>query len=292
MNIKKPVTGGRWSVAGKSRMAGRVTRRPPRVTGGGFTMMEIAISLAIIGIALVAIIGVLPHGLNAQRDNREATLVNQDASVFLQAITGGARGLDDLTNYVYAIVNTGSSPGGYLNPGLAAQMNFNKNNFPSVPAGNWYSTLTNGANIVGLMSTPEYVHFSANGDATIVTNIMLENYVSNHITACVVSLSGPAEEKPPQDNGLLRSDSFGYHIFCVNAPVAVDTNALNARYNQQLGANLHELRLTFLWPVLPNGKLGGGHQTFRTLVGGDVQSINYPPMNLYYYQSQSFTNAP
>ncbi|HLZ53286.1 MAG TPA: prepilin-type N-terminal cleavage/methylation domain-containing protein, partial [Verrucomicrobiae bacterium] len=38
---------------------------------GGFTMVEIAICLAIIGIALVAIIGVLPAGLNVQRDNRE-----------------------------------------------------------------------------------------------------------------------------------------------------------------------------------------------------------------------------
>ena len=38
---------------------------------GAFTMIEIAICLAIIGIALVAIIGVLPLGMNVQRDNRE-----------------------------------------------------------------------------------------------------------------------------------------------------------------------------------------------------------------------------
>src|SRR5450755_3558312 len=71
----------------------------------GFTMVEVAISLAIIGIALVAIIGVLPLGMNVQRDNREATVINQDATVFLEAIRNGSRGLDDLTNYVYAITN-------------------------------------------------------------------------------------------------------------------------------------------------------------------------------------------
>src|SRR5271169_5569951 len=71
----------------------------------GFTMIEIAISLAIIGIALVGIIGVLPLGMNVQRDNREETIINQDATVLLEAIRSGARGLNDLTNYVYAITN-------------------------------------------------------------------------------------------------------------------------------------------------------------------------------------------
>ena len=78
-------------------------------------MVEIAICLAIIGIALVAIIGVLPLGLNVQKDNREETIINQDATVFIEAIRNGARGADDLTNYVYAIVNTGSNPAGYTN---------------------------------------------------------------------------------------------------------------------------------------------------------------------------------
>src|ERR1041384_7539577 len=68
-----------------------------------FTMVEIAISLAVIGFALVAIIGVLPRGLRVQRENREETIINQDAAVFLSALRSGARGLDDLTNYVYEI---------------------------------------------------------------------------------------------------------------------------------------------------------------------------------------------
>src|SRR5471030_1368785 len=99
-----------------------------------FTMVEIAISLAIIGIALVGIIGVLPLGLNTQRDNREDTVINQDATVFIEAIRNGARGADDLTNYVFAIVNTGLNPPvGYINPTLAGQMNFSETaSFPSV----------------------------------------------------------------------------------------------------------------------------------------------------------------
>ena len=70
-----------------------------------FTMIEIAISLAVIGFALVAILGVLPLGMNVQKENREETIINQDATVFLNAIRNGARGMDDLTNYVMAITN-------------------------------------------------------------------------------------------------------------------------------------------------------------------------------------------
>src|SRR2546427_13212000 len=71
-----------------------------------FTMIEIAICLAVIGVALAAIVGVLPLGMNVQRENREETIINQDASVFLNAIRHGEMGLDDLTNYVVAITNT------------------------------------------------------------------------------------------------------------------------------------------------------------------------------------------
>ena len=93
-----------------------------------------------------------------------------------------------------------------------------------------------------------------------------------------------------------QADSFGYRILCVNAPVAVDTNILNLvhqPYNQQLAANLHELRLTFLWPQLPNGTLGPGRQTFRTMVAGQIAQTILPTARwLYFYQSQSFTNTP
>ena len=68
-------------------------------------MIEIAISLAVIGFALVAIIGILPIGMSLQKDNQQETIINQDASVFLSAIRSGAQGLDYLTNYVIGITN-------------------------------------------------------------------------------------------------------------------------------------------------------------------------------------------
>jgi type II secretory pathway pseudopilin PulG len=245
-----------------------------------FTLVEIAISLAIIGIALVAIIGVLPWGMNAQRDNRERTVINEDATILMEDIRNGARGADDLTNYVYAIAITNAASGGagYLNPEVSPQMNFPQsvaqNIFPTVN-NNWPSTLASGTNIVGLLSTPEYAYGS-----------------TNHIYACVRSISGPAVEKPPQDNDIVVGDSFRYEIICENVPVA--TPDPNSTYGANLTANLHELRLTFLWPILPSGQLPSrpARQTYRALIAGQVATNAVNGLMLYFFQPQSFTNAP
>ena len=67
-------------------------RRPGVAAGqrvAAFTMLELALCLGIIGVALVAIIGVLPTGMQVQRDNREDTIIYQDAGYFMAAIRGG-----------------------------------------------------------------------------------------------------------------------------------------------------------------------------------------------------------
>jgi prepilin-type N-terminal cleavage/methylation domain-containing protein len=300
-----------------------------------FTMVEVAISLAIIGIALVAIIGVLPLGMNVQRDNREATVINQDASIFLEAIRNGSFGLNDLTNYVYAITNSWVK---YDSKGVVQNINADGYSFkgsqitkpiPTPP----FFPITNGLRIIGLLSTPEFTDLNF----TPADNLLNGGY-SNHVVAYVRSISGPAVEKPPQDNAIIQADAFTYFIYAVNAPVATSlppawlARSYNAGdqvfyppppnstlwqatattapsdvpgvttpspwtqnfYSKQLGANSHELRLTFLWPVRPNGKLGNGRQTYRALIAGQLTQTNQPGYTppLYFYQSQSFTNAP
>lgn len=269
-----------------------------RITHHGapaFTLVEIAICLGIIGVALVAIIGILPAGLHTQRESREETIVNQDASVIFEAVRNGSRGADDLTNYIYAIVNTGTNSIGYTNQ-LATRMGFSTTRFfPAVAAGNWHNALTNGENIIGLLSTPEYADASL--DPT--NNLFLNSSSSNHIIAFVSAMSGVVSEKPPQDNDILRQDTFGYRLYCVNAAVPVDTNIFNVApnnptriYAEKLARNQHELRMTFLWPLLPNGEPGKFRQTFRATVAGQLAHVITNGYDLYFYRSQSFTNAP
>ncbi len=266
-----------------------------RARRSAFTMVEVAISLAIIGFALLAIVGVLPMGMNVQKENREATVVNQDATVFIEAIRNGARGVDDLTNYVYAITNywTFFPVNGTPNSGIDGY-DFSGSQITKItPAP--FLPLTNGLHIIGLLGTPEFTDSSFNP-----TNNLFSGGYSNHIVAYVRSISGPAVEKPPQDNQIIQSDAFGYRLYCVNAPVAMDTNMFNVSlypngppaYSKQLAANLHELRLTFLWPQLPNGKLGNGRQTYRVLIGGQIATNLVAGNILYFYQPQSFGYAP
>ncbi|HEX3625730.1 MAG TPA: prepilin-type N-terminal cleavage/methylation domain-containing protein [Verrucomicrobiae bacterium] len=287
----------------------------------GFTMMEIAICLAVIGVALVGIIGVLPIGMNVQQSNRQETIINEDASVFVDAIRNGTMGYDDLTNYVYAITNYWAKyePGGPTNtlgvngytfgaatvdPNYLSEYRSSYN----VPVASMARPLTNAAIIIGLMSTPEYLLTSATPAAGIYYIKSGDLVYSNHIVVYCHSISGPAIEKPPQDNPILQQDSFSYRIFCVNASDAPNTNdyindTITAYDTQMLGA-LHDLRLTFEWPQLPNGNVGSGRQTFRTLVAGQLlrepslSPITFPfstiwyDSNLWSYASQTFTNSP
>ena len=88
-----------------NRMMAGARRVRPRGGRGAFTMIEIAIALAIIGFALVAIVGILPAGLTVQRESREKTIINGDAQYFMEMIKQFQRGpvaepQSDLTNFV------------------------------------------------------------------------------------------------------------------------------------------------------------------------------------------------
>src|SRR6266446_1325467 len=152
-----------------------------------FTMIEIAISLAVIGFALAAIIGILPTGMNVQQANREETTIDADASVFMNAIRYGEQGLDDLTNYVINITNyctVFQDLGGVPTPvgSYHSDYSYTANNLNGAPQ-NPPLRLTNGYHIVGLLSTPwkvPYSYPSATG------------FYSNYVVSTVRSVSGLA----------------------------------------------------------------------------------------------------
>src|SRR5258707_10516100 len=103
MNVTSYLVGG----TGRPALKAALTTKPKGKTRdqSAFTMVEIALCLAIIGFALVAIIGILPTGLSVQRDNREESVINFDANFLMEAIRTGARGQDDLTNSILIITN-------------------------------------------------------------------------------------------------------------------------------------------------------------------------------------------
>ncbi|HTL16379.1 MAG TPA: hypothetical protein VL793_04035, partial [Patescibacteria group bacterium] len=154
--------------------------------------------------------------------------------------------------------------------------------------------LTNGYTIIGLLSTPKFVPNGA-------------GFISNHVVAVFRSMSGPASEKPPQLNPNMQELALDYRIVADNSAYGTNffhptwtnyglpglsTNEIASRSNymvvvRNFQTNLHDVRLTFLWPVLPNGKVGTGRQVYRTMVAGHY--TNDPPGSPYFfYQPRTF----
>jgi hypothetical protein len=271
-------------------------------------MIEIAISLAVIAFAMVAIMGILPIGMSVQRDNRQETIINQDASVYMDLIRNGERGMDDLTNYVMAITNYAAQynqRGGLpvkLTKGYTL-VNSTLNNALTSPQ----FPITNGCRIIGLLSTPKF---------TLVTPA---SFISNHVVAWVRSISGPASEKFPQNNPAALELALGYRLITEVAPYGTNfydpswilpnrfptnslqyTNALSySNYVNNLRTNLHDIRLTFRWPLQLNGDTGPGRYVFRTMAGGNIYATNDPingsligsPTNLYFFQPRTYVKA-
>ena len=229
-----------------------------RHSTAAFTMVEIAIALGVIAFALVAIIGVLPMGMNVQRENREDTVINQDGPYILEAIRNGAFPPDDLTNYVDSIEII------YANANQAPY---------TLSAPNVVYTTANASvsNIVGLLSLPKW------------TFIPTKGYVYR-VQARMRGLTGPALEQSPgrQDMAfpyLLQTEIVRYNNY---------TNA-NALFSNALTNNLYDVKITCRWPLYPNGKVGNGRKTFRAAASGIAKQdtfLNSVP--LWYFLPQSF----
>jgi len=196
-----------------------------------FTMVEIAICLAIIGFALVAIIGVLPAGLQVQKDNREDTLIGQDGEYFMEAIRSGAMGLDDLTNHVETIT---------VRDGAGNPITY------QTTAMNSPYYIGTGHDIIGLLSFPW-------------------NYPSNAV-AVVRPIGGAAA-----DTGAIARDlAFKYLLTVQQLNYSNSLPELDPYVNFLVSSNLHDLRLEFRWPVHADGSVGNGRQVFRALVSGTL----------------------
>lgn len=234
------------------RLLTRIDQARARRPESAFTMVEIALSLAVVAFALVAIMGVLPTGMTVQKDNREDTLINQEGRYWLEAIKTGAIGLDDLTNYVEEIT-------------LYQEYEGKQTRILSLS--NTVSKPWTSFDIIGLMTTPKYGSFFTYPNGAAVTN---------KVVARVKAMSGSAAEKGPLTNEF----SFRYEVeseLVPNFPLPagfLGTNTVVSNYNSSVGRTLHDVRLILRWPVVQKGNgwfIGNSRKKFRgKMVGTPV----------------------
>ncbi len=286
-----------------------------------FTMIEIAIAIGVIGFALVAVIGILPAGMNVQKDNREDTTISQDAPVFLDAIRNGGnltnynntaidQGLDYLTNYVEKISLIGITNG--VTTTIAT-----------------YSPLLSGGEIVGLLSAPEGLnvsqsnYFITRAIVRSVSGAAVEQNGGNQVTAfryqMDVEIVPFANNVPPDaTNYWYYYNSLGY---ATNSPEVVSRFARYLELNPfpnpfppftlppvqtvtnlpyavgALAFSCFDVRMRFSWPVIETPTsyvVGPGRQTYRTSIAGALVTSPFFKMSdgrfVWFFQPQQYAN--
>jgi hypothetical protein len=231
----------------------------PEPNTRAFTLVEIAIALGVIGFALVAIIGILPVGLQIQRDNRAETIINQDGTFWIEAIRNGARGLDELVDHVESIevkfYDYSTVPPTLLAPPAAYSQPFTYGNGPFRYA--------NGSNIIGLLTTPAFIP-------------------NTEVHAVVSAISGAAAEK--SSSAADRELAFRYNMTVQiqrpgnNTPsfTALSTNAIPIIPNDSLNS-LYELRLNMAYNWVNDKQPGTRRQSYRAELSRGVIAITNQP---------------
>lgn len=243
-------------------------------------MVEIALSLAIIAIALLAIAGILPAGLQVQKENRQDTIVLEDGNYLLDTIRNGSEGVFTLSNHVESITIS-NAPSGTVNTYSADDL-----------GNNWTSE-----RILGLLSTPQWTLFQdPNGFRG-----------TNTVFAVVKALSGSALEQSPGLNEI----AFRYRITAELSPYSSVYFGQNDRTlaqnllqmpggmtelnrQTQLEESLFKLRLTFQWPYRPNNSVGNKELQLSSLVAGSMRVTNdvVTQRKLYFLDPTSFKRFP
>ncbi|HYE30454.1 MAG TPA: hypothetical protein VEH27_03425 [Methylomirabilota bacterium] len=248
----------------------------------GFTMVEVALAMGVVVIAMVAILGILPAGMETQKENRDTSLVGDDAAIFMNAIRTGARGMDYLTNHVEEV---------FLVQKQVDRTGRLVSQLKKVSIGTRFRS---GEEVVGSLMAPAIRR-------PILPYSQPSPYFRTNVQAIVRSINrSTVDRRDANDPNIFR-----YRLTTELNPAqplpnpydskASDTNIANLHTNEMLFAansvaNLHELRLTIEWPVYQvnnEWRVGRNRKTYRTLLNGNVTNI----AGYYFFEPNSYTNA-
>ncbi len=265
----------------------RSARRPERA----FTLVEIVLSLAIVAIALVAIIGVLPIGLSVQTDNQEESIISADAAMWMEAFRNGAQGASYFDPNPNKLENPPKAPLFNIDE-IKVQQVVRRMSTDQVITDdiNYFDEFQRDNELIGLLSRPKY---QFNPAADVYTNWI--------VYADVRALNGNMAD--------LAADmdfAFKYRLtpeivplLGVNPGHLQTTNAAGAFIPLPiLETNLFELRLNFQWPLVVGQ--GGGYRaqtrfakslTFRTIISGQQLILEHPDTGelLYFVQPRQYS---
>ena len=211
-------------------------------------MIEIAIALGIISFALVAVIAILPSGLQLQQHTRERSIIDKEANYWINAIQNSG----DYTNDFHR-----------SNVYQDDALDFVKsiNGYPG-PFGNTARLLG------GLIRTNYFVSYDGEGKPIVEWG--------EPVTAIVRPFNGAAIERGAAHRDFAFEYLMNVHIapsFTIR-PDHPDYDALQSR--------LWELKLEFAWPVI-NGRAARTQAVYRATIAGELKPADDPPPSDFYY---------
>lgn len=215
-----------------------------------FTMVEVAMSLAIVAFALVAIIGIMPIGLNVQRDNEQDTIIAQDGAYLLEAIKNG---------------------------GLVTNLNVIGDNLLSL-------TVTNGHGDIGGMNVSGKAWNASDGlsSAEVILQICRPRSITTYYDSGILKYKTLTNEvrlrfKAFSGNmtALLGANDFDQFRYEVRVEIVKDETGDAGGYDPGNALSLYTVKLTYLYPVLANDQLGLGERVFRTMLFKRPQATVY-----------------
>lgn len=227
-------------------------------------MVEIAIALGVIGFALVAIIGILPTGLEVQRDNRSETIINQDAQFWMEAIRSGTVEGEGILQRVEQIELRVAG-----NPPLATY---------TLGDGNG-STYGSVSNVVGLLtwaaSARDHV---AEARVTAVSGAASEKEMDQSIRTNGVGFSyllRVSIEPVDQNTAIVRTNAALPFIAVEKAedPAVARPLDLVEYFGNEGASSLYEIRLTFLYPFVTATRPPPRTQVFRSTVTRSIANV-------------------
>jgi prepilin-type N-terminal cleavage/methylation domain-containing protein len=261
-----------------------------------FTLVEIAICIAVVSIAMVAIIGVLPAGLNVQRLNREESVLTQDAELLLNAVRAGQVRLQDLVNYADRVTlirqyrDASPSQTNYYHGPLVA----------GNPEGS--EAFVDPFQLIGLISRPRYTFEPSLNHPT--ASIVVTNTVRLEMR----SMSGSMANQPVIRSGNTRTVGSDPRIdFAFRYLVTIETVTRQGvrvpgdtlRAADTTAGGVSEVRLTLEWPLVRSGpkpaqyKVGLSRREFRTeIVGGPSPLVGNVPQDRNYFGPILFPFRP
>jgi hypothetical protein len=235
-------------------------------------MAEAVLALAVVAFGLIAVLGVLPVGLNTSRDNRDETIIKHDIEFWMNAIRGGRLSMDALNHVEWVEVKVGGTvfradyaalarDGNPDDPGKwpAFVDNNDPNNFKLPPLA-YRGTLKQASwrkDVLGWLSIPD--RLSSHGSITKFAKIR--------------PLGSTLRNRLQSIKGVGADGSIDY----IHGGGDLTFSYLLEAHINQVEPNFWEIKLIARWPIIEEGEVAGevktghGKKTFVAYINAPLE---------------------